>query len=413
MRKIEILAPAGDKEKLKVAIAYGADAVYLSGKSFGLRAGSGNFDREEMKEAVEYAHKAGVRCYVTMNILAHALDMKTIDDEILFCHQIGVDAVIVSDAGVFSRIRTLCPDLEIHISTQASITNAQGCLFWYAQGARRIVLARELTLSEIKAIRQQIPDDLELECFVHGAMCMSYSGRCLLSNYFTGRNANHGECAQPCRWKYSVTEEKRPDQVIPVEEDARGTYLFNSKDICMIDHIPELVEAGVDSFKIEGRIKGSFYAATTTKAYREAVEAYERDPAAYQTDPLWKMSLERTVHRVFGTGFFFDEPADNAQIFMDDTYLRPAYVAGMVIGYDPHKGLAIVSQRNKIYEGDDLHVLTPIGHRSPISVHGMQDENGEPIQSTPRAKMLYYLPVSEELPPYSFLIRDGDKDQSR
>lgn len=411
MRRVEILSPAGDMEKLKVAVAYGADAVYLSGKSFGLRAGSGNFTHEEMKEAVEYAHARGVLCYVTMNILAHAGDFYVLDEEIHFCHDIGADALIVSDAGVFSRIRKLYPDQEIHISTQASITNAEGCLFWYAQGARRIVLARELTLKEIAQIRRQIPDDLKLECFVHGAMCMSYSGRCLLSSYFTGRNANHGECAQPCRWKYSVTEEKRPDQPIPVEADARGTYLFNSKDICMIDHIPELIEAGVDSFKIEGRIKGSFYAATTTKAYREAVVAYYEAPSAYEADPLRKKSLERTVHRVFGTGFYFGTPAENAQIFLDDTYLRPAFVAGMVMGYDAKRGLAIVSQRNKIYEGDVLHILTPTGHREPMTAAGMLDENGESIQSTPRAQMLYYLSVMEELPPYTFLSRDGDKDR--
>lgn len=412
MRKVEILSPAGDMDKLKAAVAYGADAVYLSGKSFGLRAGSGNFDHNEMREAVDYAHARGVLCYITMNILAHAKDIALLDREIHFFHEIGADALIVSDAGIFRRIRTLYPDFEIHISTQASITNADGCLFWYEQGARRIVLARELTLSEIADIRRQIPDDLKLECFVHGAMCMSYSGRCLISNYFTGRNANHGECAQPCRWKYSVTEEKRPDQPIPVEEDARGTYLFNSKDICMIDHIPELVQAGIDSFKIEGRIKGSFYAATTTKAYREALDAYLASPDNYEPDPLWKDSLERTVHRVFGTGFYYDTPADNAQIYMDDTYLRPAFVAGMVTGYDRENGLAVISQRNKISEGDLLHILMPYGHHEPILAEGLLNENREPIQSTPHAKMLYYLPVKEALPAFTFLSRDGDKDKS-
>ena len=413
MRRVEILSPAGDMEKLKVAVAYGADAVYLAGKSFGLRAGSGNFTREEMKEAIEYAHAHKVLCYVTMNILAHAKDIAVLDEEIHFCHQIGADALIVSDAGVFRRIRTLYPDFEIHISTQASITNADGCLFWYEQGARRIVLARELTLSEIAQIRSQIPDDLKLECFVHGAMCMSYSGRCLLSNYFTGRNANHGECAQPCRWKYSVSEEKRPDQPLPLEEDDRGTYIFNSKDICMIDYIPQLVQAGIDSFKIEGRIKGSFYAATTTKAYREALDAYLSSPKTYSPDPQWKNILERTVHRVFGTGFFFDTPGENAQIFMEDTYLRPAFVAGMVIGYDKERKMAIVSQRNKISVGDILHILMPDGSREPICVNGILDEKGEPIESTPRAQMIYYLPVSQELPPYTFLSRDGDKDKSK
>ena len=359
MPRVEILSPAGDPEKLVTAIAYGAEAVYLAGKTLGLRAGSGNFDHEEMRSAIKYAHERNVRCYVTMNIFAHEADIEKIDSEIEFCHDAGVDALIVSDPGIFSRIRELFPDFEIHISTQASVTNARSCLFWYRQGAKRIVLARELTLREIAAIRKEIPDDLELECFIHGAMCMSYSGRCLLSNYFTGRNANHGECAQPCRWKYSVMEEKRSDQILPVEEDDRGSYIFNSKDICMIDYIPELIDAGINSFKIEGRIKGSFYAASTTKAYREAVDAYLRDPASYQIDPYWRETLDRTVHRVFGTGFYFDHPSENAQIFSENTYLRPAFVAGIVTGYDHEKRMAIVSQRNKISEGDLLNVLHP------------------------------------------------------
>lgn len=409
MKRVEILSPAGDMEKLKVVIAYGADAVYLSGKSFGLRAGSGNFTREEMTEAISYAHARGVRCYVTVNIFAHAKDMETLDEEILFCSEAGADALIVSDAGVFRRIRTLCPDMEIHISTQASVTNADGCLFWYDQGARRIVLARELTLAEIADIRKKIPDDLKLECFVHGAMCMAYSGRCLLSNYFTGRNSNHGECAQPCRWKYQVSEEKRPDEPLPVEEDDRGTYIFNSRDISMIGHVPEMIEAGIDSFKIEGRIKGAFYAASATKAYREAADAYLS--GAFETRAEWKEMLERTVHRVFGTGFYYDKPAEKAQIFAENTYLRPAFVAGMVTGYDRIKGMAMISQRNKISEGDVLDVLSPEGYFPPITVSGMLDADLHPIVSTPRAEMTYYLPVPEELPVYSFLSRAGDKDQ--
>lgn len=411
--RIEILSPAGDREKLDAAIAFGADAVYLAGKTLGLRAGSGNFDRIEMRDSVSYAHEHHVRCYVTMNILAHGKDMVALDDEIHSCREIGVDALIVSDPGVFMRIKELYPDFEIHISTQASVTNAASCLFWYKLGAKRIVLARELTLAEIKAIRKEIPSDLELECFVHGAMCMSYSGRCLLSNYFTGRNANHGECAQPCRWNYFVSEEKRPDQALPIEEDDRGTYIFNSKDICMIEYVPELIDAGINSFKIEGRIKGAFYAASTTKAYKEAVEAYSENPSEYRVDPYWKEILDRTVHRVFGTGFYFDHPSDNAQIFLDDTYLRPAYVAGVVIGYDSQKKMAIISQRNKIHEGDVLDVLAPHGRYASIEVSGMQNVSGEPIQSTPQAKMTYYLPVDRELPLHTFLSRMGDKDKPR
>ncbi len=410
MKRVEILSPAGDMEKLRVVIAYGADAVYLSGKSFGLRAGSGNFTHDEMRQAIAYAHEHGVSCYVTVNIFAHAKDMETLDEEILFYGEAGADALIVSDAGVFRRIRSLCPDMEIHISTQASVTNADGCLFWYEQGARRIVLARELTLAEIADIRKKIPADLKLECFVHGAMCMAYSGRCLLSNYFTGRNANHGECAQPCRWKYKVSEEKRPDEPLSVEEDERGTYLFNSRDISMIEHVPELIEAGIDSFKIEGRIKGSFYAASATKAYREAADAYAS--GAYEIRSEWSEILERTVHRVFGTGFYYDKPGEKAQIFAENTYLRPAFVAGMVTGYDRDRGLAIVSQRNKICEGDVLEVLSPEGYFPQITASGMLDTDGNPIVSTPRAEMTYYLPVPAELPVYTFLSRAGDKDRS-
>lgn len=410
MKRVEILSPAGDMEKLRVVIAYGADAVYLSGKSFGLRAGSGNFTHDEMRQAIAYAHEHGVSCYVTVNIFAHAKDMETLDEEILFYGEAGADALIVSDAGVFRRIRSLCPDMEIHISTQASVTNADGCLFWYEQGARRIVLARELTLAEIADIRKKIPADLKLECFVHGAMCMAYSGRCLLSNYFTGRNANHGECAQPCRWKYKVSEEKRPDEPLSMEEDERGTYLFNSRDISMIEHVPELIEAGIDSFKIEGRIKGSFYAASATKAYREAADAYAS--GAYETRSEWSEILERTVHRVFGTGFYYDKPGEKAQIFAENTYLRPAFVAGMVTGYDRDRGLAIVSQRNKICEGDVLEVLSPEGYFPQITASGMLDTDGNPIVSTPRAEMTYYLPVPAELPVYTFLSRAGDKDRS-
>ncbi len=409
-QRVEILSPAGDREKLEAAVAFGADAVYMAGKSLGLRAGSANFSRDEMADAISWAHSRGVRCYITMNILAHEDDFRGLEEEILFLHDAGADALIVSDPGIFSTIRSVCPDMEIHISTQANVTNAKTCRFWYELGAKRIVLARELTLREIFAIRRDIPPDLELECFVHGAMCVSYSGRCLLSNLFTGRNANHGECAQPCRWRYYVTEEKRPDMNLPIEEDDRGTYIFNSKDICMIDHIPELIEAGITSFKIEGRIKGAFYAAATTKAYREAVDAYYRDPATYSTDPYLRELLERTVHRVFDTGFFFDSPREDSKIFSENTYIRPAFVAGVVIGYDPARQAAIVSQRNKINIGDELHVLAPKTRPDIIRATGLLDKDLQSIASTPRAMMLYYLPVPYELEKNSYLIRIGDKD---
>lgn len=284
-------------------------------------------------------------------------------------------------------------------------------MFWYEQGAKRVVLARELTLDEIRKIRSAVPADLELECFVHGAMCVSYSGRCLLSSYFTGRSANSGSCAQPCRWGYHLVEEKRPEDQFPIVEDERGTYVLSSKDICMISHIPELIAAGISSFKIEGRIKGAFYAASVTKAYREAVDLYMQSPDAYHEDERWQTMLNRTVHREFATGFYFDKPMENAQIFPEKTYHRPAFVVGVVTGYDAQKGCAIVSQRNKIFQGDTLHVLMPEGYCEPIVATELWDEEMNPIDSTPHSEMVYYLKVDRELPAYTFLSRDGDKDE--
>lgn len=397
-------------EKLRVAIAYGADAVYLSGQRYGLRAQSSNFSPEEMKEAVAYAHQRGVRCYITMNIYARPEDFSGMDEEILHCRDIRADAFIVSDPGIFSKIRELWPEAEIHISTQASVTNADACLFWHRLGAKRVVLARELSLQDIIEIRRRIPPSLELECFVHGAMCVSYSGRCLLSDTFTGRSGNRGNCAQPCRWEYRIAEVKRPDQELTLEHDERGSYILNSKDLCMLEHIPELIEAGVNSFKIEGRIKGAFYTAVTTKAYREAAEAYCRDAEAYVFRQQWKNLVDRTVHREFGTGFFFDRPEDNAQIFPDQTYHKPAFVVGVVVGYDEVKHRVIISARNKIFEGDALSVLTPEGDERKIIAKELQNEEGEPIQSTPTPQMIYSMKSAEVLPVYSFLSKDGNKD---
>lgn len=423
MNKIEILSPAGDPEKLKVAVAYGADAVYMSGKTFGLRTFSGNFTREEMKEGIAYAHAHNVKCYVTMNIMAHEADLKLLDEEILFvANEAKADAVIVSDAGIFRRVRKLAPDLEIHISTQASVTNSEGCLFWYEQGARRVVLARELSLEQITEIRSKIPSDMTIECFVHGAMCVSYSGRCLLSNYYTGRNSNKGACAQPCRWGYYVdnqenqitnsyiVEEKRLEDKLPVEEDSHGTYIFNSKDISMIDHVPELIRAGVDSFKLEGRIKGAYYAAVVTKAYREAVDAFMADPEHYSIDENWHEILDKIVHRDYATGFFYDDPGKNAQIVENRSYNKPAYVVGVIEGYE--NGLYKVSQRNKVFKGDVVNALIPKGYVDAFKIEELYDEEMNPIESTPHSKMTYFMKISSDavLPPMSFISRDGDKD---
>lgn len=423
MNKIEILSPAGDPEKLKVAVAYGADAVYMSGKTFGLRTFSGNFTREEMVEGIAYAHAHNVKCYVTMNIMAHEADLKLLDDEILFvANEAKADAVIVSDAGIFRRVRKLAPDLEIHISTQASVTNSEGCLFWYEQGARRVVLARELSLEQITEIRSKIPSDMTIECFVHGAMCVSYSGRCLLSNYYTGRNSNKGACAQPCRWGYYVdnqdnqitnsyiVEEKRLEDKLPVEEDSHGTYIFNSKDISMIDHVPELIKAGVDSFKLEGRIKGAYYAAVVTKAYREAVDAFMADPEHYSIDENWHDILDKIVHRDYATGFFYDDPGKNAQIVENRSYNKPAYVVGVIEGFE--NGLYKVSQRNKVFKGDVVNALIPKGYVEAFKIEELYDEEMNPIESTPHSKMTYFMKISSDakLPPMSFISRDGDKD---
>lgn len=443
--KIEVLAPAGDLEKLKTVVEYGADAVYMSGKQFGLRSFSGNFTHEEMVEGIEYAHARGVKCYVTMNIMAHEADMQYVDDEIRFvAYEAKADAVIVSDIGIFGRVRSIAPDLEIHVSTQASVTNSEGCKMWYQLGARRIVLAREVSLQELSQMKPKLPEDLSIECFIHGAMCVSYSGRCLLSNYFTGRSSNKGACAQPCRWgyyvdekdkltnenvdsykaesklqldlehkEYFITEEKRLEDKLPIEEDEHGTYIFNSKDICMVEYVPEMIKAGVNSFKIEGRIKGAYYAAAATKVYREAVDRYLEDPNNYQVDPNWLLLLDKVVHRDYATGFFFDNPGSNAQIVTDKSYNKPAFVVGLIEDYDENLKLYKVSQRNKVFRGDTVNCLMPKGYVDPFTVTELYDEDMNPIDSTPHAKMTYYMRIDTDcvIPKMSFISRDGDKDQ--
>lgn len=411
-RRPEVLSPAGSPEKLKTAIAYGCDAVYMAGKRFGLRTFSDNFDRDDMKSCIAYAHERGVKCYVTMNIMGLEADMKVIDDEIDFvAHEAHADAVLVSDPGIFAHVKRVAPDLEIHISTQASTTNSDACKFWYEQGARRIVLARELSLSDIKQIRNNIPSDLELEAFVHGAMCISYSGRCILSNYFTGRRSNGGACAQPCRWGYSLVEEKRPDEALPIEQDERGTYILSSKDLSMIEHIPDLVDAGVDSLKIEGRIKGDYYAAVTAKVYREAVDLYLKDPEGWKVDPAWPDLLEKLTHRDYDTGFFYDSPSDDAKVALDRTYVKPAFVVAQITGKNPDGSFRAV-QKNKLYAGDTLNVLKPVGYEAPLKVISITDKDGNRLDSVPHPGTEFDVVFDREadLPELTFLSRDGDKD---
>lgn len=408
----EVLSPAGSPDKLKTAITYGADAVYMSGKRFGLRTFSDNFDHDEMKSSIAFAHEHGVKCYVTMNIMGLEADMKVIDDEIDFtAHEAHADAVLVSDPGIFERVRQVAPDLDIHISTQASVTNSGACNFWAKQGAKRIVLARELSLADIKQIRKNIPDDLELEAFVHGAMCVSYSGRCILSNYFTGRRSNGGACAQPCRWGYALVEEKRPDDAFPVEQDGRGTYILSSKDLSMIEHVPELIEAGIDSLKIEGRIKGDYYAAVTAKVYREAVDLYKADPDGWKADPRWLDLLEKLTHRDYDTGFFYDSPMDDAKIAEDRTYVKPAFVVAQITGKNGDGSYAAV-QKNKLYCGDVLNVLRPEGYVEPLKVVSIKDKDGNDLESVPHPGTEFNIRFDreEDLPGLTFLSRDGDKD---
>jgi putative protease len=411
--QLELLAPAGDRAKLEMAIAYGADAVYLSAPAFSLRAQSANFSLGQLAEAVAYAKARHVRVYVAVNALAHPDDWTGLADLVRALRPIAPEALIVSDPGVFDLVRQEAPEIDIHISTQASVTNAAAVRFWARQGAKRIVLARELTLAEIAAIREAVPAEIELEGFAHGAMCMAYSGRCLLSNFLTGRGANQGECAQPCRWEYEVREVKRPDQPLLLTEDDRGSYLMNSKDLCMIEHLPAMVAAGLTSFKIEGRVKSAFYVASVVKAYREAIDRYLADPQHYSTDPAWLDDLAKTVHRPFDTGFYFAKPKQVAQIFLEDTQVREAAVVGLVQAYLPDRGLVLVEQRNKVCTGEALEIVEPKGRHLDVVANGLLDLEYCPIEATPHPRMFYYLPVPRAITPGAMIRRLGDKDRPK
>lgn len=404
-RRIELLAPAGDEEKLRLAIQYGADAVYLAARSFSLRAASANFSIQGLKDAIHYAHQRNVRVYLALNILAHQSDMEHLQVQIESLLETGPDAVIVADPGVFQLVKQQHPQMKIHISTQASTTNAQACRFWYEQGARRIILARELTLQEIKAIRYEIPEDLELEVFGHGAMCMAYSGRCLLSAYLTGRDANRGRCAQPCRWSFELTESGHPDKSLVMEEDERGTYFLNSRDICMIEHIPELAEAGVSSLKIEGRMKSGYYVSTVVQAYRSAIDRWTQNQQAYSCDPEWMGDLKKTTHRPFSTGFFFQGPEDHANLSIDLIDEREATVAGQVLAWLSDKKLALVEQKNCIEAGDMLELVQPGKQNQCFVARTILDLALSPINRTPHPRMLYYLPFSCAVEPGAMIRR--------
>ena len=388
MNKVELLAPAGDLEKLKIAVEYGADAVYFGGEMFSLRSGAGNMSIDEIREGVAFAHERGVRCHMAVNVYAHNEDIEPLRSYIEKIKDIPVDAFIVSDPAVISIIREIIPDAEFHLSTQANMTNYVTANFWHDMGIKRLVMARELTLDEIREIRAKTPEDLELEGFVHGAMCISYSGRCLLSNFMTDRDANRGACAHPCRYKYRLEEEKRPGEYWPVDEDDRGTYIFNSKDLCLLEHIPELIDAGIMSFKIEGRMKSIFYIAHVVGAYRRAIDAYYADPENYEFNSEWFDEMCKASHREFTTGFYFRKPTNEDQNYLTSAYTRDYSFVGLVKSYDPETGYAVVEQRNKMDIGDEIEVFGPGSDYFRQKLEVMLDEEGEPVQSAPHPQQI-------------------------
>lgn len=387
--QFELLAPAGDLEKLKIAVLYGADAVYFGGEMFSLRAGAGNLTIEEMKEGIAFAHERGKRCYLTMNIFAHNEDIGPLTDYLEQIKKLDIDAFIVSDPGIVDLIQEIIPNAEIHLSTQANMTNYRTANFWYKMGVKRLVLARELTFPEIREIRKNIPSDMEIEAFVHGAMCISYSGRCLLSNFMIERDANRGACAHPCRWKYSLVEEKRPGEYYPVEEDGRGTYILNSRDLCMIEHIPELVNSGIMSAKIEGRMKSIFYVATIVHAYRKAIDAYFADQENYRFNEEWMSELKKVSHREFTTGFYFHQPTNKDQNYQTSAYTREYSFVGLVKDYDQETGFALVEQRNKMTVGEEIEIFGPDMDYYAQNISEMYDaETGDKLESAPHPQQL-------------------------
>ncbi len=410
MRDIELLIPASCLEVLKTAVIFGADAVYIGGEAFGLRAKAKNFSKEDMAEGIGFAHKHGVKVYVTANILAHNYDLDGVREYFRELGKIKPDALIISDPGVFTIAKEVLPDMELHVSTQANNTNYMTYRFWQSLGAKRVVSARELSLREIKEIRENIPDDLEIETFVHGAMCISYSGRCLLSNFFTGRDANHGACTHPCRWKYAVMEESRPGEYLPVYENERGTYIFNSKDLCMIDHIPELIEAGIDSFKIEGRMKTALYVAVVARTYRKAIDDYLKDEKLYRENlPYYREQIAKCTYRQFTTGFFFGKPTHETQIYDSNTYVKEYTYLGIINGQNS-EGLYGLEQRNKFSVGETIEVMKPDGRDLSVNVLRICDEEGSDMESCPHPKQRIYVDLGIELSDQDLLRRAEKTD---
>jgi len=397
MRQTELLIPASSLEVLKTAVFYGADAVYIGGELYGLRAKAKNFSRQDMEEGIRYAHAHGVKVYVTANIVAHNRDLAGIEEYFRELKEMGPDALIISDPGVFTIARKICPEIQVHISTQANSTNYATYNFWHDLGASRVVAARELTLEELAQIRENIPEDMEIEAFIHGAMCISHSGRCLLSSYFTGRSANMGECTHPCRWKYYVMEESRPGEYLPVEENDRGTYIFNSKDLCMIEHIPEIIEAGIDSLKIEGRMKTALYVAAVARTYRKAIDDYRISRERFQENlPYYKKEIAKCTYRQFTTGFFFGNPHEEAQIYDESTYVKEYTYIGIVQKTDD-QGRCMIYQRNKFSVGEEIEIMLPDGTNEIRTVKALYDGEGNPVESAPHPKQEIWIDLGTEL----------------
>ncbi len=402
MKRPEILSPAGNFEKMKAAILYGADAVYLAGEIFGMRAAADNFTVEELSEAVRYAHERGVKVYLTLNTMPREYEYPELRKYLSDIADIPFDAMIIADVGVISVVKEMRPETEIHISTQANATSSRACNFWYKFGAKRVVLARELTLEEIKEIKRNIPSDLEIECFMHGSMCISYSGRCLLSGHMIGRDGNRGMCAQPCRWNYTIRgyeieEEKRPDTKMPIEEVNGETFIMASRDTCMIEHIPELIEAGIDSFKIEGRMKSAYYTAVVTNTYKMALDSYYS--GKYEYDPAWLTELMSVTHREYATGYYFANSKTNANLVENNGYMKEKAYLAVVTNYDHESGLVELTQRNKMTITDNVELLTPGEVGKPLMISALFDENMEPIEDTKHPYMKFFMKCDREVRP--------------
>ncbi len=404
-RHPELLIPASSLEVLKTAVMFGADAIYIGGEAFGLRAKAKNFSMEDMREGIAFAHERGARVHVTVNILAHNDDLPGVEEYLKELKELKPDALIIADPAVFMLAKQICPEIERHVSTQANNTNYGTYCFWWELGAKRVVSARELSLEEIKEIREHIPEEMEIESFIHGAMCISYSGRCLLSNFFTGRDANHGACTHPCRWKYAVVEETRPGEYMPVYENERGTYIFNSKDLCMIEHIPEMIDAGIDSFKIEGRMKTALYVATVARTYRKAIDDYLESAEKYRANMPWYLEqIVNCTYRQFTTGFYFGKPNEESQIYDNNTYVKEYTYLGIV--GEAQGNICRIEQRNKFTVGEQIEIMKPDGRNILTTVKNITDEDGTPKESAPHPKQVLYVELSERADVYDILRRE-------